>query len=148
MTFLASSQASATAIPPSATTSASTASQQRKVCRFISDSCTPPSATRLDGVAKTFRWAGPRLNPKPVSAPGVNKLIGLPLHWSETNNIKWKTEIPFKGWSTPIMMGNQIWLTTATPDGRDYFAICVDKENGKILFNEKVFHTDNPEPLG
>ncbi|NOS70673.1 MAG: PQQ-binding-like beta-propeller repeat protein [Verrucomicrobia bacterium] len=83
-----------------------------------------------------------------VSASGDTKLIGFPLNWSETNNIKWKTEIPFRGWSTPIVQGGQVWVTTATEQGNDYFAICLDKENGKILFNEKVFHTDNPEPLG
>jgi outer membrane protein assembly factor BamB len=83
-----------------------------------------------------------------VSPPGDTKPVGLPLHWSETNNIKWKTEIPFRGWSTPVVMGSQIWLTTATEEGNDYFALCVDKENGKVLFNEKVFHTDTPEPLG
>ena len=83
-----------------------------------------------------------------VSAPGDTKPIGLPLQWSETNNIKWKTEIPFRGWSTPVILGSQVWLTTATEAGNDYFALCLDKENGKILFNEKVFHTDNPEPLG
>ena len=83
-----------------------------------------------------------------VSAPGDHKLLGLPLNWSETNNIKWKTEIPNRGWSTPVIMGGQIWLTTATEDGHDYFALCVDQAKGTILFNEKVFHTDNPEPLG
>jgi len=83
-----------------------------------------------------------------VSAPGDHKLLGLPLSWSETNNIKWKTEIPNRGWSTPVIMGGQIWLTTATEDGHDYFALCVDQAKGTILFNEKVFHTDNPEPLG
>ncbi len=36
-----------------------------------------------------------------ASAPGDTKPIGLPLHWSETNNVKWKTEIPHRGWSTP-----------------------------------------------
>ncbi len=83
-----------------------------------------------------------------VSAKGDTNLIGLPLRWSETNNIKWKTEIPHRGWSTPVVMGGQVWLTTATEDGHDYFAIGVDEATGKILFNEKVFHTDNPEPLG
>ena len=83
-----------------------------------------------------------------ASAPGDTKLLGLPLHWSETNNIKWKTEIPFRGWSTPVVMGGQVWLTTATDDGHDFFAICVDADSGKIRFNEKVFHSDNPEPLG
>src|SRR5262245_34226666 len=45
-----------------------------------------------------------------VSAPGATNLIGLPLRWSETNNIKWKTEIPHRGWSTPVVIGNQVWL--------------------------------------
>jgi outer membrane protein assembly factor BamB len=88
-------------------------------------------------------WADGR-----VSAPGDTRLLGLPLHWSETNNIKWKTEIHDRGWSTPVVMGGRVWITTATEDGHDYFAIGVDEENGRILFNEKVFHTDNPEPLG
>jgi outer membrane protein assembly factor BamB len=83
-----------------------------------------------------------------VSAKGDTKPIGLPLHWSETNHVKWKTEIPLRGWSTPVVMGGQIWMTSATVEGRDYFAIGVDEASGKILFNEKIFHTDNPEPLG
>lgn len=74
--------------------------------------------------------------------------VGLPLHWSETNNLKWKTEIPHKGLSTPVIMDGQVWLTTATPDGHDFFAICVDAETGKMRFNEKLFHSDNPESLG
>src|SRR3989449_2129330 len=83
-----------------------------------------------------------------VSAPGDTKPIGLPLHWSETNNVKWKTEIPYRGWSTPVVIGDQIWLTTATEDGHDFFAISVDAKTGQIGFKEKVFHSDNPEPLG
>lgn len=72
----------------------------------------------------------------------------LPVHWSETNNIKWKTPIPYRGWSTPVVLGGQVWITTATEDGHDFFAIGLDAATGKILFNEKVFHSDNPEPLG
>ena len=83
-----------------------------------------------------------------VSAPGDTQPIGLPLHWSETENVKWKTEIPERGWSTPVVLGDQVWLTTATPDGRDFFAICVDAPTGRIRFNEILFHSDNPEPLG
>src|SRR5262249_29657521 len=58
-----------------------------------------------------------------VSAPGDTKPVGFPLHWSESNNIKWKTEIPYRGWSTPVVMGGQVWLTTATEDGHDFYAI-------------------------
>src|SRR5208337_4624714 len=38
-----------------------------------------------------------------ASAPGDTKPVGFPLHWSETNNVKWKTEIPYRGWSTPVV---------------------------------------------
>lgn len=83
-----------------------------------------------------------------ASAPGDSKVVGFPLHWSETNNVKWKTEIPFRGWSTPVVLGDQVWVTTASEDGHDFFAIGLDAGTGKIRFNEKVFHSDNPEPLG
>ena len=83
-----------------------------------------------------------------ASASVDAKLAGLPLQWSETNNVKWKIEIPHRGWSAPVVMGGQVWLTTATEDGHDFFAICVDAESGQVRFNEKLFHTDNPEPLG
>src|SRR2546430_1419372 len=74
-----------------------------------------------------------------ASAPGNKKPAGFPLHWSETNNVKWKTEIPYRGWSTPVVMGGQVWVTTATEDGHDFFAVGLDAETGQILFNEKVF---------
>jgi len=73
---------------------------------------------------------------------------GLPTTWSETNNIVWKTEIPHRGWSTPVILNGQVWLTTATLDGHDFYALCLDAETGKILYNERLFHCDNPEPLG
>jgi outer membrane protein assembly factor BamB len=64
--------------------------------------------------------------------------------WGESKNVKWKTEIHGKGWSTPIVLGDQIWLTTADEDGKKMYAVCVSKESGKILQdilvleNEKV----------
>ncbi|MFO1498329.1 MAG: PQQ-binding-like beta-propeller repeat protein [Verrucomicrobiota bacterium] len=82
------------------------------------------------------------------SAPGETKTAGFPLHWSETNHIRWKTEIPLRGYSTPVVLRNQVWVTTATEDGHDFYVIGLDADSGKIRWNEKVFHSDNPEPLG
>ena len=76
------------------------------------------------------------------------KPLGLPLHWSETNNLKWKTPLPHYGISTPATMGNQVWLTTATQDGHDFFVLRFDATTGKTTLNEKLFHSDYPEPLG
>jgi outer membrane protein assembly factor BamB len=72
----------------------------------------------------------------------------LPLSWSETNNIRWKTPIPHRGWSTPVVLGGQVWVTTATVEGNDAYTIAVDQETGEVLFHVKVFHTESPEPLG
>jgi len=83
-----------------------------------------------------------------ASSPNSRKPIGLPIHWSETENIKWKTSIPHQGWSTPVVMNDQVWLTTATLKGNDFFVICVDAKSGAIRLNKKLFHSDNPEPLG
>jgi len=82
-----------------------------------------------------------------VAIEGSNP-IGLPLNWSETKNIRWKMPIPHRGWSTPVVMNGQVWLTTATEDGHDFYAICVDADTGEVLHDKKLFHTDNPEPLG
>lgn len=72
----------------------------------------------------------------------------LPTEWSETNHIAWKTAIPHKGWSTPVVLDGRVWLTTATPDGHDFFAIGLDAATGAVRFNGRIFHSDNPEPLG
>jgi outer membrane protein assembly factor BamB len=74
--------------------------------------------------------------------------LGLPIHWSEKENVKWKTPVPHRGWSTPVVMDGQAWLTTATLDGHDFFVICVNADSGQIRLQEKLFHADHPEPLG
>ncbi len=72
----------------------------------------------------------------------------LPLHWSETENVRWRTPIPGLGWSTPVVMDGKVWVTTATEDGRDFFILCIDAATGKVIHNKKLFHCDSPEPLG
>jgi len=73
---------------------------------------------------------------------------GLPVTWSETDNVAWKTAIPGHGWSSPVVWQAQIWLTTATPDGTEMFAVCVDRETGRIIHQIKVFDTPDPENIG
>jgi outer membrane protein assembly factor BamB len=54
-------------------------------------------------------------------------------------SVKWKTEIHDRGHSSPVIYKDQIWLTTATPDGKDLYAVCVDFKTGKIIHDIKVF---------
>lgn len=77
---------------------------------------------------------------------GHSDAKGLPLTWSETENVRWKTSIPGEGWSSPVVLGQQVWMTTALDDGRSLHAVCVDRETGKVLHDVEVFHTDPPPP--
>ena len=69
---------------------------------------------------------------------------GLPLEWSEENNIAWKAAVPGLGWSSPVISGQQIWLTTALDEGHSLHAICLDRETGKILHDVEVFQVADP----
>jgi outer membrane protein assembly factor BamB len=81
-------------------------------------------------------------------ASGHANAAGLPTTWSESKNVKWKTEIHDRGWSSPVVWGDQIWVTTATTDGKVDFAVCVDKNTGQIIHNLKLWENANPSPLG
>jgi outer membrane protein assembly factor BamB len=70
---------------------------------------------------------------------------GLPLTWSEQKNVRWKTPIHGRAWSSPVVLGSQVWLTTATADGRELFAVAVDRETGKILHDLKLFDVEKPQ---
>jgi outer membrane protein assembly factor BamB len=65
----------------------------------------------------------------------------IPLKWDESV-IKWKTEIHDKGYSSPVIFNNQIWVTTAKTDGKELYAVCVDFKTGKIIYDIKVFTPD------
>jgi outer membrane protein assembly factor BamB len=73
---------------------------------------------------------------------GIATTGDIPLKWDE-QNIKWKTEIHGKGYSSPVVFDNQIWITTATPDGKELYAICADYQTGKIIHDIKVFSPEN-----
>ena len=46
---------------------------------------------------------------------GVSRATGLPMTWSEQENVRWKIPIHGRAWSSPIVLGDQVWMTTATP---------------------------------
>lgn len=56
------------------------------------------------------QWRGPLAN-------GVAPHANPPVHWSETNNIRWKIALPGKGHSSPIVFGNSVYVLSAAPVG-------------------------------
>ena len=82
------------------------------------------------------QWRGPFFNGMARGdAPSV---------WSDTNNVKWKTEIPGRGFSTPAIWGDRIFVTTAIPTGtgagpvveQRFEVLSLDRRTGKILWQK------------
>jgi outer membrane protein assembly factor BamB len=76
---------------------------------------------------------------------GHSSATGLPREWSETRNVAWKTPIHGRGWSSPVVLGNQVWLTTATPDGHVLSVLALDRDSGRVLHDIRLFEVAKPE---
>ena len=93
-----------------------------------------------DEIAKNYwnQFRGP-------NGDGKATANGIPIEFNETKNVRWKIPIHDKGYSSPVVWDNQIWLTTGTEDGTELFAICVDKDSGEIIHDIKVFDVVQPQ---
>jgi outer membrane protein assembly factor BamB len=98
--------------------------------------CFVAAMVRVEGQWPQFR--GP-------AGDGNAATASLPLTWSETENVRWRTEVHGRAWSSPVILGNQVWMTTATEDGRELFAVALDQESGKIVHDLKIFQIDRPQ---
>ena len=78
---------------------------------------------------------------------GIIKSTSAPINWSDDTNIDWKTPIHDRGWSSPVIWNDQIWMTTATKEGNKMYAICVNKLSGKIEHDIHVFDVKSPQAI-
>ena len=78
---------------------------------------------------------------------GIIKSTSAPINWSDNTNIDWKTPIHDRGWSSPVIWNDQIWMTTATKEGNKMYAICVNKLSGKIEHDIHVFDVKSPQAI-
>ncbi|HVQ65669.1 MAG TPA: PQQ-binding-like beta-propeller repeat protein, partial [Terriglobia bacterium] len=65
----------------------------------------------------------------------------LPLQWSESQNILWKTPIAGRGWSSPVVSGGRVWLTTAVErqGNASLRVLAYDVQSGREVVNVEVF---------
>ena len=70
---------------------------------------------------------------------GVSTATSLPVEFNESKNIRWKTAIPGEGWSSPVVWGDEIWLTAGNEVDKELRALCIDSKSGKIVKDIKVF---------
>src|SRR5262245_63126450 len=75
-------------------------------------------------------WRGPE-------GTGQCKEKGLPLKWSATENVRWKAPLPGKGFSSPVVWGDRVFLTQALDkDGHQRAVLCLDRRDGKPLWQK------------
>jgi len=91
-----------------------------------------------EGAVNWPQFRGPQGN-------GTSAETGLPSTWSETQNVAWKTAIHGRGWSSPVIWEDQIWFTTAPEDGKQLYAMCLDRNSGKIMHDILVFEIAEPQ---
>ena len=70
---------------------------------------------------------------------------GLPVEWSETRNVVWKVPVAGRGWSSPVISGERVWLTTSVTQagGASLRAMAYDVATGRELLNVEVFRLSN-----
>jgi outer membrane protein assembly factor BamB len=79
------------------------------------------------------------------SGDGRAEAKNLPVEFGETKGVRWKTPVEGKAWSSPVIWGNQVWLTNATSDGRKLSVVCLNRETGAVELQKMLFEVENPQ---
>jgi len=77
------------------------------------------------------QWRGPR-------GDGTSLEKGFALKWSATENIAWKTELPGRGYSSPVIWGDRVFLTSCLEEEAKHLTFCLDRRTGKIVWRQEL----------
>ncbi|HEY0550298.1 MAG TPA: PQQ-binding-like beta-propeller repeat protein [Verrucomicrobiae bacterium] len=102
------------------------------LCAHLSGACLRAAATVSISPTDWPAWRGPTRDG--IAAPGQNP----PVQWSETENILWKAPLPGRGHSSPTVVGNRIYLATGDRAKQNQSVLCLDRANGKIIWQTEV----------
>jgi outer membrane protein assembly factor BamB len=87
---------------------------------------------------------------------GLSRARGLPVEWSADKNVVWKTPLPGKAWSSPIVAGDRIYLTNAVAasnendphDTRSLRVLALEAATGKVIWDTEIFSVTDPVGAG
>jgi len=98
----------------------------------------PPMRCLL--LALAFGYLGDWPQFRGPSSDGHVRLEQVPMEWSDTANVAWRTPIDGLGWSSPVTVDNRIYLTTAIPKGAglSLVAMAIDTHTGKPIWNREI----------
>jgi len=76
-------------------------------------------------------WRGPRLD-------GTSLEKNIPVHWSSSSNVAWKTPLPGFGHASPIVWGERVFTVAVVSNEQARVLLCLDRESGKLLWQQTV----------
>jgi outer membrane protein assembly factor BamB len=75
---------------------------------------------------------------------GISSEKNLPVTWSNTENVRWKAELPGRGLSNPVISGGRVFVTAASRAMQDRLhVLCFDQRTGKLLWERQFWATSN-----
>ena len=78
---------------------------------------------------------------------GISPAKHVPIHWSGSSNVVWKTPLAMAGWSSPVLVKQRLYLTGSRAksgsSGLELAVLCLDARSGAILWSTNVFTPDN-----
>ena len=102
---------------------------------FVAFGCAPVLAENWPA------WRGPE-------GTGVAHDADLPLRWSEKENVRWRTPLPDRGNSTPIVWGDRVFITQAVEKKNRRTLMCFDRNDGKLLWQSGITWTERDSTNG
>ncbi len=76
-------------------------------------------------------WRGPNYN-------GSTDANNLPVNWSKTDNIAWKTPLPGASAATPIIWNDHVFVSSINENTQQLLAICINRKNGDVLWQKNI----------
>lgn len=72
---------------------------------------------------------------------GTSTETSLPVRWDSVTNVVWKIPVPGKGYSSPVVWNDRLFLTTAFSESQEKVLLCYDCKTGKLLWQKTVLKT-------
>ncbi len=76
---------------------------------------------------------------------GIARDARPPVRWTQQDGPRWQTPIPGKGWASPVVLDDVIWIATASEDGRQLSILSVHADTGRVLLEKKLFDVAEPQ---
>jgi outer membrane protein assembly factor BamB len=108
----------------------------------------PFKALSLFAIIHSVAWAGALEWPqfRGPTGEGASDATNVPVRWDEKQNVKWSVETAGSGWSSPVVSGKRVYMTSAVEEADGSVslrAMALDETNGATVWSTPVFQPES-----